>query len=214
MHCLGRVLRLIYTAPVTVFFRQLIRIAIVRLDILLRSWDARGQVRSRNPSMECTNGACVILREGILYTDLYEYIILIKEWVQLANILELIYPPVIFFTKLSITLQFIRIFVSNRKSKTFYLLQTFIWINILYWTMVFLMAIIQCMPRAKTRHPERPGHCVNYKINSKHYMIVTGAFNIISDCAMLTMPLVWIWRLKMAGRHKLGISAVFATGTL
>ena len=37
---------------------------------------------------------------------------------------------------------------------------------------------------------------------------------MISDIAMLSVPMYLIWNLQMSVRRKIGISAVFATGGL
>lgn len=42
----------------------------------------------------------------------------------------------------------------------------------------------------------------------------SGVFNIISDFAILILPMLPIWRLQMSRRNKILMSGVFATGLL
>jgi len=39
-------------------------------------------------------------------------------------------------------------------------------------------------------------------------------FNMLSDIAMLSVPIYLIWRLQISRRRKIGISAIFLTGGL
>ena len=124
--------------------------------------------------------------------------------------LEVLYPPIVLLTKLSILFQFIQIFIPSRHGYDYRLVQCIMWINGLYFTACFFISVFQCTPRSKIWDPEINGHCVNYQV----YVVVTAVFNVISDVTMLLLPLIWIWRLQMSNKRKLGISAVFATGVL
>ena len=135
---------------------------------------------------------------------------LTNDSAQLGNIIEIRYSPLIFLTKLSILLQFIRIFIPNHKGKTYYVTQLIIWINLLYFTAAGLLSIFQCTPRARIWNPFVPGTCVNYRAVN----LATAIFNVISDILMLLLPMAWIWRLQMSTSRKLRISAVFAVGVL
>ncbi|MCJ1458495.1 hypothetical protein MMC28_008868, partial [Mycoblastus sanguinarius] len=111
------------------------------------------------------------------------------QWLKLANAEEIFYGPLIFITKLSILLQYIRIFVPTRRSAMFYSINVLIWTNCLFYIADTLVEIFQCVPRTKIWDPTIPGHCVNVNIA----FITTAA-------------------LHMPTRRKLGISAVFAAG--
>ena len=129
-----------------------------------------------------------------------------KQW---ANVSEMLYPPLIAITKLSICLQYIHIFVLNREKKFWYL-QGFIWINMLYFIACFFVTTFQCVPRAKIWNPELPGQCLRYQT----YIFATGLFNVVSDFLMLAFPMVCIWNLQMSTKRKIGVSAIFFVGSL
>ncbi len=67
-----------------------------------------------------------------------------------------------------------------------------------------------CTPRRKIWTPTVPGKCLNFSA-----ILISGAIiNIISDFAVLALPIGSVWQLQMATKHKIGISAVFAVGLL
>jgi len=134
---------------------------------------------------------------------------LISTPVQLGSILAILWPLLSLFAKLSILLQYIRIFVPNR-GKMYYLVHSFIWINIIIFSLQFFLAIFQCTPRTKLWDPSLPGQCINWLVD----LTVTGVFNLISDFCILIMPFAWIWRLQISRRRKLGVSAIFMIGVM
>ena len=129
---------------------------------------------------------------------------------QLGNLEEILYCPLMFITKLSILLQYLRIFVPNHTGKLYYTVQFIIWFNLLFYIASTLAEIFGCIPRKKIWEPTTPGRCVNTNV----VVIATGAINIISDFSILVLPLSSIWGLQMPRRRKIALSAVFATGLL
>lgn len=72
------------------------------------------------------------------------------------------------------------------------------------------MNLFACRPRNKFWNPLKKGSCFNYyDLN-----LNTGFFNIISDFAILILPIPSIWNLNVSLKKKLRILAVFATGLL
>lgn len=141
----------------------------------------------------------------VLYKEDGPYLIL----KQLTHIIEILYHPLIAITKLSICLQFIRIFVVDHGTK-FWSIQIFICVNMFYYLARFFISIFQCNPRAKIWNPTLPGHCLNYQA----YIFATGIFNVMSDILMLLFPLLCTWNLHMSFKRKLEVSAVFLVGNL
>ena len=130
--------------------------------------------------------------------------------IQLANITEIIYCPVIFATKLAILLQIQHIFVTGRNIR-FYLLQLVIWVNgIWYFINVFLIAFM-CTPRAKIWDDMVPGHCFIdfYTVN-----LTSAIFNPVSDILILILPIFWACKLQMVWKRKVGVVLIFATGIM
>ena len=124
--------------------------------------------------------------------------------------MESLYAPVIFMTKLSILLQYIQIFIPNRRGRSYLVVYILIWTNLLYFIAAFILSVAQCIPRAKIWKPYIPGRCVS----NAAVIVVTGIFNLLSDVSILLLPMIWTWRLHMPLRQKIKISAVFAVGAL
>lgn len=129
---------------------------------------------------------------------------------QLANVSQILYGPIIFVTKLSILLLYLRVFAPSTKRKTYFFIQILIWLNLLFYLASTLVKIFECTPRSKIWHRDTPGTCIN--INS---LITTASiFNVVSDFLILLLPIACVWRLQMKLTKKLGTSAVFAAGAL
>ncbi len=80
----------------------------------------------------------------------------------------------------------------------FYLVDTFF--------LIFL-----CSPREKIWNPlMTTGHCFEGDASYK----ASGMFNVLSDFAILVLPMPTLWNLQMSLRRKLLIMGVFATGFL
>ncbi|MCJ1375713.1 hypothetical protein MMC20_006950 [Loxospora ochrophaea] len=150
----------------------------------LSSWLCEPELRMRSASMERATQSCCRIPKEILNA------------------------PVLLFTKASIFIQYIKIFIPNKKSSSYYVVQLLIWVNVFYYTSSSFALIFACSPRAKIWDPELPGHC----INTLQVITITAGFNIASDLIMLLLPMIWIWRLQLATRRKFEISAVFLTG--
>lgn len=113
-------------------------------------------------------------------------------------------------TKLAILLQYLRIFVPNKQSKTYRFTQLLIWTNFIFYVVLGFCAAFMCSPRERIWNPLVPGKCLSLA----GILIAGGVINIFSDFCVLALPLTSIWQLQMATRHKIGISAVFAVGLL
>ncbi|CAD6574099.1 MAG: hypothetical protein ASARMPREDX12_006380 [Alectoria sarmentosa] len=127
----------------------------------------------------------------------------------IGYIIDILYSPLILATKLAILLQIENVFVTNRNSIRFYLVQFLIWSNTIYYTTNIFLTAFQCSPRAKIWNTLLPGHCFTdfYTLN-----FVTTVLNVVSDLAVLVMPVLWIWKLQMGWKRKLGLSLIFASG--
>lgn len=113
-----------------------------------------------------------------------------------------------FFTKLSILLLFHRIFIppQPRKPGMYYAIWGVILFNLLYCIALVLVVLLQCAGKK-----EIPGETC---INTYSLLVTASIINVLSDVAMLIIPLVAIWNLHMPMRRKLGVSVVFAVGVL
>lgn len=98
-----------------------------------------------------------------------------------------------------------------RSGSIYWAIHVLIWGNLAFYISTWITIIFQCIPQEKIWNPEyKGGHCTNYEVSA----LVTGIVNVISDFLILLLPLVAIWRLRMAPKRKIGVLAVFATGLL
>lgn len=121
---------------------------------------------------------------------------------------EVVARIAITFTKFSILLMFLRIFRAPpvRKDRMFYAIWFVIWFNLLFCVALVMIVLLQCV--GKTRDPTRA--CINT------FAMATSAscINVVTDLAMLAIPIVAVWNLHMTKKRKLGLSVIFAVGSL
>ncbi|MCJ1242663.1 hypothetical protein MMC14_010672 [Varicellaria rhodocarpa] len=127
---------------------------------------------------------------------------------RITSYIDILYGPLIFAAKLSILLQFKRIFVPRQKNVIYWCIYIIIWLNLLFYLIDTFVVAFACSPREKIWNPTIPGHCVNNNLN----FVVTGICNIVSDFSILLLPLYSIWLLQLPFKKKLAVSAIFATG--
>ena len=136
---------------------------------------------------------------------------LLTQTTQIANIAQIAYGPLIFLTKLSILLLYIRVFVTPLKQKTFIVIHVLIWFNFFFYLADTIVKIFECTPRHKIWEKNVDGYCININIP----ILVTSAINVASDFMILFLPIICVWRLQMMKlSKKIGISAIFAAGSL
>ena len=80
----------------------------------------------------------------------------------------------------------------------------------MFYLAFFFVPIFQCSPRTKIWTPEESGRCLDVDA----LYLASASFNVISDIAMLSIPIYLIWNLQMSVQRKIGVSAIFATGAL
>ena len=118
----------------------------------------------------------------------------------------------IVLAKLSLLLYLYRIF---RVDLRFRIACWIIGITVTVWTFVTLMlCLFSCRPVRATWEVALlldPKTKCNPKIYNTIW--VQGFCNIITDFALLILPVPMVWRLQMDLKKKLGVFAVFATGS-
>ena len=132
------------------------------------------------------------------------------KWVNIAAI---IYDLTAFFGKLSILLQYSRIFVStgNEYTPMFIAIRVGISSIFIFYFVLTFFDIFQCTPREKIWNLSiTTGHCYSDVAAYE----ASGVFNVISDFAILIMPMASVWKLNMSLRRKLLTTGVFASGFL
>lgn len=131
-----------------------------------------------------------------------------EKYSQLFSDMEIVARISMFFTKLSILLLFLRIFVppQSQKTKIFYAIWFVIWFNFFYCVALVLTVLLQCV---RKKHGSK-GTC----IDTFSLLITASTINVLSDIVMLIIPLNSVWKLHMTKKQKYGLSVVFAVGTL
>ena len=117
------------------------------------------------------------------------------------------------FVKLSILLQYLRIFAPSRKENLplFTAIHACIWSLVVFYLVDTLFLIFICTPREKIWNPlMTTGHCFDGNASYK----ASGVFNVLSDFAILILPMPTVWKLHMPMRRRLLTMGVFATGFL
>lgn len=114
----------------------------------------------------------------------------------------------ILFAKLSILLLYLRVFFPTgaAKSNFWWVIQATIWLNVLYTTAYILLVSLQCVP---SKQPW--GHSC---IDESALLITASVINIISDVAVVVIPLGSVWNLQMARKKKRALWALFGFGLL
>ncbi|KAI0439635.1 hypothetical protein F4803DRAFT_568217 [Xylaria telfairii] len=135
----------------------------------------------------------------------------LKEFLKASQLwldVQMVARIAIFFARLSILLFYIRIFfpIGTAKSIFWWIIQAVIWLNVLYSVSLILVLTLQCVPY----HLPWGNSCVNQYL----VLVLASVINIISDIAVLVIPIAFIIRLRTTKRRKWAIWALFAFGTL
>ncbi|KAL8784287.1 MAG: hypothetical protein Q9213_004045 [Squamulea squamosa] len=120
------------------------------------------------------------------------------------------YCPAVGFTKVSILLLVLRIFCPKKRDPFYWMVQGLNVFNTSFYTVFLFVSIFLCRPHEKAWLPTMSGRC--HDIFTLY--IASAVFNVVSDLAMYFIPLWKVWHLQIPQGRKLGISAIFATGTL
>ncbi|KAH8648724.1 hypothetical protein BGZ60DRAFT_570018 [Tricladium varicosporioides] len=106
-----------------------------------------------------------------------------------VHIGSILYGLVIMLLKVSILLDWLRIFVPGVGT---------------------IVEIFQCNPREKIWNPLFEGG--NCPIHMPAHMLASGIINLISDIIILALPQKVIWKLHISRRNKIGVSLLFTIG--
>ncbi|KAI4289418.1 MAG: hypothetical protein L6R35_001308 [Caloplaca aegaea] len=128
---------------------------------------------------------------------------------KLANAVQLTYTLVILLTKVSILLLYFRLFSPTRVMRV--AIHVNLWANVLYYVVVSFLVLLMCNPREAIWNP----YLENVKcLDTRALKITSASFNLISDLAILFIPIFTVWRLQMQRKKKLMTIAVFTSGLL
>ncbi|KAM0803469.1 hypothetical protein BDR22DRAFT_970763 [Usnea florida] len=143
----------------------------------------------------------------------HQWNIRLKDYISFSYYIYIssaMYGICIFFVKLSILLQYLQIFVPLKSRNALYWTShALIWTNFVFYLISVCLVLFGCKPIAKAWNPLiTNGHCIDTLATDT----AAGAINSLSDIVILVLPQVSIWRLQMALRRKIQISALFFIG--
>lgn len=82
---------------------------------------------------------------------------------------------------------------------------------VVLWALAFVpVAIFQCTPVSKAWDSDKEGHCINLRVG----FFCVALPNIVTDIAILTLPVQVCWHLAGSYLYRLSISGIFLLGAL
>ena len=119
----------------------------------------------------------------------------------------ILYPLCVTFTKLSILFQYRRLFPREFFQGT---VKALIAIMVLWCVSVCFTGVFICSPIKKAWMPTIPGQCIN--LISFYYGLQIP--NVITDLAILILPLREVYALRLAKGQKIGVALTCAVWLL
>ena len=121
---------------------------------------------------------------------------------------SLLYLAAVVFPKLSLLTIYLRIFVQPRFRMACYTLATLLIAN---WVGNTVAGLFMCEPlQYLWDHTIPGGHCFHDNV----WICWASLINIVTDVAMLVLPLPVIWKLHTSRSIKIGLTITFATGSV
>lgn len=109
--------------------------------------------------------------------------------------------------KASIIIQYFHVFPTKKMRIICWVMAVIVAI---YGTWVVLSAFLNCIPVARFWDPDVPGHCLAYK----PLWYSNASLNIMTDVAILLMPIPALMPLDLPLKQKVGCCCIFALGGL
>ena len=132
---------------------------------------------------------------------------ILKLFIQSVYIALIFYHLSLFFTKLSLLLQYLKIFLSKKIRIATWLV---IAITIIYGAWTTLSNVFYCRP-IESLWLETPGAKCFYFMP---LMVANSIFNIVTDILVYLLPLPGLKRLMLPKSQKIGLLLVFTLGGL
>lgn len=126
---------------------------------------------------------------------------------QLLLAFECIYVTVVMLVKASILVMYHRIFPVKGFRMAVYIIGGIV---VSWWLAIVLVCIFQCDPIPKAWLPWIPGTCINLKAS----FIGNAVPNILTDVAILALPITQVWSLHGTVARKLSLCGAFLLGSL
>ena len=126
---------------------------------------------------------------------------------QAVYVYLVIYTICLPVVKISILIFYVRIFSTRRFKQLAYTLIIF---SAMWSISAFWVAVFQCSPVKAFWDKSIDGKC----INSFDWLMAEGGITILTDIALLVMPMPMVWKLKISQQQKIALSGVFLLGGL
>ena len=127
------------------------------------------------------------------------------KWIDIGSPF---YIMSLFGYKMAILFLYLRIYQVNRTFRFATYVTMFIIFAYLFSN--FCTQLFGCQPFKKEYDKQVPGHCIDYIKADYAY----GSLNFITDLILFVLPLPMVWRLQLNLKEKIGISLIFAIGSL
>ncbi|OHW93605.1 integral membrane protein [Colletotrichum incanum] len=127
------------------------------------------------------------------------------QFLKLLLAFECVYVTAVMFIKVSLLLMYCRIFPSrNFKIAA----MTLGGLTIAWWIAIVFVCIFQCTPVAKAYMPFIDGTCIDLKAS----FIGNAIPNILTDVAILCLPIGQVWKLQATLAQRLSLCFMFLLG--
>lgn len=113
-----------------------------------------------------------------------------------------------FMIKLSLMLLYLEIFHPNKFTRM--MIYAGIGFLATYYTAALVATSVLCMPRPGDGG-RLYGDCSTKGVVQT---TVSSGFNIATDLYILAIPITMVWKLKLSGKKRLGVTLIFLTGSL
>lgn len=119
---------------------------------------------------------------------------------------ECVYSTTVGVIKISILLMYTRIFPTRGFRIAALVLGS---VSVSWVIAIICVSVFQCTPIEKIWDPNVPGTCINLKGS----FIGNAIPNILTDVAILSLPVKIVWGLHASVVHRLSVSFVFLLGS-
>ncbi|KAH8695863.1 hypothetical protein GQ44DRAFT_790170 [Phaeosphaeriaceae sp. PMI808] len=127
------------------------------------------------------------------------------EFFKLLLAFECIYVTAVMFIKISLLLMYLRLFPTRGFKISTLILGS---ITIAWWFALVAVSIFQCNPISKAWLPMTEGTCIDLKAS----FIGNAIPNILTDVAILCLPIGQVWKLQATLAQRLSLSFMFLLG--
>ncbi|GJC80683.1 satratoxin biosynthesis SC1 cluster protein 4 [Colletotrichum liriopes] len=127
------------------------------------------------------------------------------QFLKLLLAFECIYVTAVMFVKVSLLLMYCRIFPSRNFK---FAAMTLGGVTIAWWIAIVFVCIFQCTPVAKAYMPFIDGTCIDLKAS----FIGNAIPNILTDVAILCLPIGQVWKLQVTLAQRLSLCFMFLLG--